>query len=236
MPTAYQFYRRLFFWLGATTGLAQVPAAYAAAPAPACPAAAPQSRPQRVADASLTDFSVRRQRADVQLSWTTTDEQRCLRFEVERSADGLTYTPIGRVRASITTLNTRRNYAFTDPSARALRGAPSYYRLVVVDTDSSRHYSPSQQLAAAKVVEPLPRPLLFPNPCSPDYFTGNMLLGIVGAPAEVEVRVVDRLGRVRASGTTDIDGYAQLPLQFGLATGLYVVRCGNKFAHLIIAE
>lgn len=68
-----------------------------------------------------------------QLLWKTADEVNTDRFIVEKSADGINFTPIGAVAAG------GHRYTFADP---AVNGAGAYYRLKMTDRDGSYTYSP----------------------------------------------------------------------------------------------
>jgi len=73
----------------------------------------------------------------VALLWETAQEQNSKYTEVQRSADGKTYSAIGQVAAAGTSTQPR-NYAFTDKSPLSGRG---FYRLKMVDIDGSFKYS-----------------------------------------------------------------------------------------------
>ena len=68
---------------------------------------------------------------------------------------------------------------------------------------------------------------LFPNPA-----TARTTL--TGAQPGTLVQVFDALGRVVTSATADATGTAALTLPAGLATGVYVVRTGNKALRLSV--
>jgi len=68
---------------------------------------------------------------------------------------------------------------------------------------------------------------LFPNPA-----TAGTTLG--GAMPGARVQVLDALGRLVLTGTTDAAGTAALPLPAGLPAGVYVVRAGPQAARLVV--
>jgi PKD repeat protein len=75
----------------------------------------------------------------VDLLWQTAWERGTSHFEVERSADGQDFAPVGRVRAQGESAS-RRDYAWAD---RLPRPAPVwYYRLRMVDASGEFAYSP----------------------------------------------------------------------------------------------
>ena len=87
---------------------------------------------------TLVDFHALQQPDHtVALQWETAQEQNSKYTEVQRSADGKTYSAIGQVAAAGTSTQPR-NYAFTDKSPLSGRG---FYRLKMVDIDGSFKYS-----------------------------------------------------------------------------------------------
>jgi len=68
---------------------------------------------------------------------------------------------------------------------------------------------------------------LFPNPA-----TAGTTLG--GAMPGARVQVLDALGRLVLTGTTDAAGTATLALPAGLPAGVYVVRAGQQAARLVV--
>ncbi len=73
-----------------------------------------------------------------QLTWATASELNSARFEVERSADGTSYTTLTSLAAAGTS-TTAHSYQYLDAAAPA---GTSYYRLRQVDQDGTSAYSP----------------------------------------------------------------------------------------------
>jgi hypothetical protein len=71
------------------------------------------------------------------IQWATATEYNSDHFEIQRSADGKTFSSIGSVAAAGMSAKTIE-YSFTDEQAPA---NISYYRLMQVDKDGSFHYS-----------------------------------------------------------------------------------------------
>jgi len=87
---------------------------------------------------TLVDFHALQQPdRTVALQWETAQEQNSRYTEVQRSADGKTYSAIGQVAAAGNS-SLPRDYAFTDQSPLSGRG---FYRLKMVDIDGSFKYS-----------------------------------------------------------------------------------------------
>src|SRR5258708_40341589 len=79
----------------------------------------------------LLSFDAEKKGASVLLTWKTAQEQKSDRFEIERSADGISYHLIGTLAASGNT-SMVTSYSFTDH--QPLDGI-NYYRLKQVDID-----------------------------------------------------------------------------------------------------
>ena len=88
------------------------------------------------------------------LTWKTTNEQNNHYFDIERSADGATFSYIGRVAASGATTG---NYTFTDIAP--LDGT-NYYRLRQTDNDGAYTYSTVKTLGFGPGITIL----VYPNP------------------------------------------------------------------------
>ena len=70
-----------------------------------------------------------------QLLWVTSNEINVKNFSVERSSDGIHFSPIGSVSANSTALQSKYRFADKEPLAMA------YYRLKMIDIDGSFTYS-----------------------------------------------------------------------------------------------
>lgn len=93
---------------------------------------------------TLVDFHALQQPDHtVALQWETVQEQNSKYAEVQRSADGKTYLPIGQVAAAGNS-SLPRGYTFIDKAPLTGR---SFYRLKMVDMDGSFRYSKILQLA-----------------------------------------------------------------------------------------
>lgn len=85
----------------------------------------------------LISFEGEATKSGVLLEWATATEENNDRFEVERSADGRSFSKIGEVKGNGTTA-VKRTYSFRD--AKASRGT-HYYRLKQVDLDGTAQHS-----------------------------------------------------------------------------------------------
>jgi hypothetical protein len=94
---------------------------------------------------TLTSFGAAPQGSGVAVSWATASEQHNAGFEVQRSADGASFTTLATVAGMGTTQNAR-TYSYFD--ATPLR-ATAYYRLKQLDTDGPFAYSSVVAVQAA---------------------------------------------------------------------------------------
>ncbi len=87
-------------------------------------------------------FEARTQQGTAWLEWVTATEVDCKHFDIQRSADGIKWTEIGRQECLGTGGNT--TYRFTDKEP--LPGI-NYYRLKQTDRDDKNWYSPARALS-----------------------------------------------------------------------------------------
>lgn len=126
------------------------------------------------------------------LAWATASETNNAYFEVERSFDGTTYAPLGRVAGQgVKTTNT--SYAFVDQQSLGTQPASLvYYRLRQVDLDGTATYSPVRpvRLGAANAAQISLS--LYPNPAQAST---TLDLSALPATASYQVLVLDATGR-----------------------------------------
>jgi hypothetical protein len=107
---------------------------------------------------TLTEFNGRLVNEQAQLNWTTSAEYNSKEFVVEKSIDGVRFSPLATVAAKGFS-NTLSNYALTDKSPYPVY---SYYRLKMVDKDATFTYSNIVRIATPKKALAITK--LFPNP------------------------------------------------------------------------
>ncbi|WP_171062782.1 CotH kinase family protein [Larkinella sp. C7] len=95
----------------------------------------PDQDPSAV-NVTLLNFTGQVSGAEKALQWTTSSEKEASRFEVEFSADGLTYGKVGEVAASGNSA-VEKAYSFTHSDASAV----AYYRLKIFNTNGLFKYS-----------------------------------------------------------------------------------------------
>jgi hypothetical protein len=165
----------------------------------------------------LTAFSAQAVGSDVRLTWTTASEQNNDYFGVERSADGQTFTQVGRVAGHGTTLAASA-YAYTDAEVASHATGPVYYRLRQVDLDGTATYSP------VRTVSPAAGPVaitLFPNPAMP---TDAVTLDLRTLPlGTYQVSLISAVGSTLASYPVQGGQSQAMTLPAALASGPYLV-------------
>ncbi len=106
---------------------------------------------------------------DVTINWGVNSEISISRYEIERSADGISFTKIGNVNA-VGNIDTTKRYTFTDP-AQNLKSAK--YRIVQITNDGAMEYSPAINVTITGIGENIISPFSysleqnFPNPFNP---------------------------------------------------------------------
>lgn len=132
----------------------------------------------------LGDFTAVKKASGVQLNWETLTEQNTSRFDIERSADGTNFSPIGVVSAAGNSAD-KKYYSFTDnlPS-----GGTNLYRLKLVDIDGALTYS---RIVAVKD-ENLYTLQVFPNPVN-DFLQVQFP---VAKREAVQINITDAAGKI----------------------------------------
>ena len=171
---------------------------------------------------TLQSFTVQAINNTALLQWRTASELNNDYFDIERSADGRSFTKIGRLQGHGTT-GIAQDYSFTD--AAPLTGN-NYYRLAQVDLDDKIAYSQIRlvsfngQGGALKV---------FPNPARstlhiqlPKAASGQDALQLYGLSGlKVLVQSV-------SAGTLQTDADIST-----LAPGMYILRYGNESVKVV---
>ena len=153
------------------------------------------------------------------LNFTTTSQLKVVSFEVERSADGLSFTTIGTVTGE----GAKSQYAYID-----VQPLPSmnYYRLKMINQNGSYSYSKMLAIRYDKNASIT----IFPNPAKEEITV--QLHMPAGA---VSLQIIDGMGRrvktmtLQSSGNTlstaiDISG---------LAVGQYYIHAGSEIINFI---
>ncbi|WP_082017086.1 T9SS type A sorting domain-containing protein [Hymenobacter sp. DG25B] len=171
----------------------------------------------------LASFTAKLNNKRVDLNWATASEKNSKAFEVERSADGVSFQKLQSVAGQGNT-TTRHEYAAID--AQPLVGT-SYYRLKQVDTDGKFAYSGVATVnnTGNGVVA------MYPNPVR-DQLTIQLPGNVKGAV----VTVADLTGRVQFTKTLSTEGRLDMN---SLKPGIYVVTVvngGQRFTQKIVKQ
>lgn len=164
----------------------------------------------------LLSLDARPRGTAVDVTWATATEHDAAYFEVQRSADGASFQPIGQIAAAGNS-HQRVEYLFTDKEP--LNGA-NYYRLNQVDIDGNSELSYSVVAFMGGAV--WDKPVLFPNPAR------DQLQVLFTSPGDGagRIEVQDALGRLVArQGQGMMRGQMKSELPTGqLANGWYSLR------------
>jgi hypothetical protein len=132
----------------------------------------------------LTSFNAEKSGKDGQLTWTTVQEQSTAHFDIEHSADGKTFSTIGKVNAAGNS-NIPMSYSFIH---RQPGNGSHYYRLKMVDQDGKYGYSDIRVLNFGNSSQVL----LYPNPVTQEATVTGLEIGdevcIVSIDGRIELK------------------------------------------------
>jgi trimeric autotransporter adhesin len=156
------------------------------------------------------------------LFWTTTREHEALRYHVEKSLDGTTFTRIGAVNGHNNTSVENNHYSFTDSS---LLAGKTYYRITITNSAGKMKYSRIIQLNTSSqedfkvgiMTNPFQKDLQFDVTLNDDSRIKVALLNASGAP----VRQKD------FTAYSGVNYFAFQDLQ-SLSQGIYILQVQNK--------
>lgn len=168
----------------------------------------------------LLSFSGYKDGSRNQLRWTTSTEQNNKGFEVQRSLDGINYSPIGFVNSLAPGgySTNEIDYAFTDNNVTGLK---QFYRLRQVDFDGKYKIS---NIVLLKSDKPAVITIdgMFPNPATT---TINLLLASPGKDKAIMV-ITDLSGKNIMQRNMNLEaGSNTMPVDIsGLPGGTYLIR------------
>ena len=170
----------------------------------------------QVLPVSLISFTGAKQGSSNVLYWTTANEINNKGFEIQRSADGVTFTDLDFVSSKAAGGNSSNSlsYEYTDNSP--LTGT-NYYRLKQIDNNGNVTYS--TVVVLTRTVKNVQIVSIAPN-----IVTNQTILSLVtGKEGNVSIRIVDAIGRVLSVKTEYLNsGNNSILLNLGyLAAGMY---------------
>jgi len=157
------------------------------------------------------------------LSWVTANEKNVSYFEIQKSADGKTFSTIGKVLAGKNGI--QKEYGFTDANSFA---GKNYYRLKITDADGKFKYSEVVTTSNTSIANII----IYPVPVKDRIIIKLNSL----AKSKYDVDVIDGQGRVvlRTSFTVDAGTTSKEIGAAALKQGTYFVKIKNDEGSQVI--
>jgi O-glycosyl hydrolase len=148
--------------------------------------------------------------SDVQLKWIVSGEKNVAYYDIQKSFDGITFSPVERVirtgvaSYSVTLTNTFENY----------------FRIAVVDVDGTTEYSNILYVSDfnSSFVQ------VFPNPSSTDLF---ITINSISSKEDYTIDILNSLGQVVRSIYIEENSY-KLSVS-DLPSGMYTIVCKSPY-------
>ena len=169
---------------------------------------------------TMSGFTGRIVGTGVLLNWNTLAEQGNDRYNVERSIDGIQYTPIGTVNGAGNS-NTLKAYSFTDPAPNPGR---NFYRLEQVDLDGAASFTSVvtvtiEQGGATNSLS------VYPNPVR-DQFTIRLS---TNSDESYSLALIDMAGKtVLTRQGLSAGGQIHVGIDQKLTPGVYLLRLSGQ--------
>jgi hypothetical protein len=157
---------------------------------------------------TLISFTAKAEGPIVRLDWVTASERDNAFFTLERSADGIDFTPILNVAGAGTSYSTRY---YTDHDREPLAGI-NYYRLRQTDLDGTSTLS----AVVSVLMKGEGQSLVV-------YGSADVLQAVHSMGAESRYEVLDMTGRLIKSGISGQEGRTEVPAA-DLTRGAYIFR------------
>jgi hypothetical protein len=151
---------------------------------------------------------------EVELKWTTTSEVNANHFELERSADGINYTAIARIKASGTPSG-MTTYGHIDTKPEMV----NYYRLKMIDKDGTHKYSSIRLIQLNN--ETGISVQLYPVPVSKELTVYHKDASIT------QIRVVSTWGQTLHTQQISMSQTAQVDMS-RYAAGVYIIEVTDE--------
>lgn len=167
----------------------------------------------------MGDFAALKKSTGIQLNWETLTEQNTSHFEIERSADGNSFSSIGSINAAGN--STDKKY-YTHMDAAPLNGT-NFYRLKMIDLDGTATFS---RVVAIRNNNASLELQLFPNPA-----TDVLQVQVPSTRREeASLLITDAAGKILLRKAIQIsEGHNSISLPVAqLPKGLYFITVDNK--------
>ena len=169
---------------------------------------------------NIISFTAEKRIYSNELNWVTAMEKNNAQFDIERSADGITFHKIGEVKGYGTTLNISE-YSFTDQSLETEKNKTFFYRLKQIDFSGRFEFSKIIKVSFEnKTEEPLFR--VHPNPFE-NSLSINYISHIIG---DLKIIITDATGHIILENHKSILK-GELVMNFNTSAyppGLYFIR------------
>lgn len=173
---------------------------------------------------TLTEFRAAAKENSIALDWKTTSEINADHFEIERAADGKTWSQIGSVAVNGGG-HSLEKYQFLDTNPWT---GPNFYRLKMVDQDGTFAFSQIRQVKweGADVFHVFPNPFTSELSIHPAILPDIRTVSLINAQGKetVVTRDVDRNGVVHLSRFSSGIYVVKLTLQDGSVRTFKVVK------------
>lgn len=159
----------------------------------------------------LLSFAAAGNKNDVLITWNTDNEINTSHFDIEFSADGITFIKAGDVTARNGGNFNQYSFTHTSPAGIVL-----YYRLKQIDLDGKFVYSNVVKVNMQKKTQPV----IYPNPAADFILVKNI------KPNEVQQLLI-----ISSDGKTVINLNVNITMQFDvsrLKAGMYLLKINKK--------
>ncbi|MFN3406039.1 MAG: T9SS type A sorting domain-containing protein [Cytophagaceae bacterium] len=159
-------------------------------------------------------FNAEKQGAGALLTWGTSQEKNASHFVVMKSVDGISFEPIGTVKAAGNS-SAPLSYAFIDPSVSA---GVTYYQLAQYDLDGSVNFSTIKAVHK----DGISTVLVVPNPNSGIF---SVMLDKQGE-ADIFINIFNSIGQLVLADRM-ADTFKTIDIS-ALATGIYYLQISTE--------
>ena len=167
---------------------------------------------------SILSFNGRQLDGHANLYWTTSKETEPVQFEIEKSADGISFTKIGWMKGLGLTSETNR-YSFSD----SLFSTKSFYRISLVNNGGKKTYSRIIQLHNSDE---------FSVSNVSSYFLSGISLDVtVNHNSKIDLTLLNSFGNlIKSTSVTAYTGTNNfvIPQLSSLAPGIYILQVRNN--------